>query len=202
MNNPVHTVGLLLAAGRGRRFDANAPGRKLREVLNGQSVAMHALTALAQSVDTVVVAVRDANDGFAVDAESRGALVVCPPDADSGMGHSLAHAANAVVARYPSALTWVIALADMPWVRAETIRALVEASRLHDCIMQPRHNGLPGNPVVFPARFSSELERCEGDVGARVVLRAHASECRMLDVDDAGVLRDVDVPGDLVPSAP
>ena len=197
MADNVRTIGLLLAAGRGRRFDPNSPGRKLRERLSGQSIAMHSLDALSQAVDAVIVAVRDPDDEFAVEARQSGAKIVQPPDADSGMGHSLAHLARIAGADFPLATTWIVALADMPWIQVGTLLALQAESLRTHCIVQPRYGGAPGNPVVFPARFAAELMQCVGDVGARAVLQAHPAECRALEVDDPGVLRDVDLPGDI-----
>ena len=197
MTDKLQTVGLLLAAGRGSRFDPNSPGRKLRQQLSGRSIALHSLLALSQTVDTVIIAVRDLNDEFALDAGKLGATIVQPPDADLGMGHSLAHLARIAFANHPLAVTWIVALADMPWIQVDTLRALQAESQRTDCIVQPRYGGVPGNPVVFPARFAAELMRCVGDVGARTVLRTHPEQCRALDVDDGGVLRDVDVPADI-----
>lgn len=197
MADSVSTVGLLLAAGRGHRFDPASPGRKLREQLSGQSIAMHSLVALSKAVDAVIVAVRDLDDEFAVEARQSGAKVVQPRDADSGMGHSLAHLARIAITDYPLAITWIVALADMPWIQADTLRALQAESLRTDSIVQPRYDGAPGNPVVFPIRFAAELIRCVGDVGARAVLKAYSAQCRTLDVDDPGVLRDVDLPEDI-----
>ncbi len=193
----MRTIGLLLAAGRGRRFDPTSPGRKLREQLSGRSIAVHSLDALSKAVDAVIVAVRDLDDEFALAARQSGAKVVQPEDADSGMGHSLAHLARIAIANYPLASTWIVALADMPWIQPDTLRVLLAESLRTNSIVQPHYGGAPGNPVVFPVRFAAELMQCAGDVGARAVLQAHPTQCRALEVDDPGVLRDVDLPEDV-----
>ncbi|MCY1461558.1 hypothetical protein D9M71_792270 [compost metagenome] len=48
--------------------------------------------------------------------------------------------------------------------------------------------------MLFGRDFWPALARLKGDEGARSVLKAHADRCVRLDVEDAGVLRDVDSP--------
>ena len=47
------------------------------------------------------------------------------------------------------------------------------------------------------ARFYSALAALSGDEGARQLLAARASSVQLIEVDDAGILRDIDVPADL-----
>jgi len=191
------TVGVLLAAGSGRRFDASAAGRKLEVLLDGVPVAERSLTMLAECVDAVVVAARSADSPVARFASAKRALVVVPSDAADGMGHSLAAAARFVRDAFPDAKSVVVALADMPWIRSSTIATLVETSVAEDCIAQPTHNGHAGHPVVFPARYLSELSLCAGGAGARSILRANEQNLHVVAVTDPGVVRDIDVPDDL-----
>lgn len=193
----VRTVGLLLAAGAGTRFDPEHPGRKLSALVDGVTVAERALSALDGAVEAVIVATRNSDGPVNATATARGAHVVTPPDAALGMGHSLAAAALEAQKQFPDAGWYVVALADMPWVKSPTIAALLEIAMREDRITQPRHAGQRGHPVVFPARYGVALAQCSGDVGARDILRSRADEVCLVDVEDAGVLRDVDTPGDL-----
>lgn len=200
---PVQTVGVLLAAGLGTRFDPAQPGRKLEVLIDGgMSVAERSLLALSDAVDAVVVATRTAESPVASIAQHHGAQVVVSEYAHLGMGHSLAAGVEAALRRFPDARWLVVALADMPWVKSATIRSLIEKAVADDCIVQSCCDGQRGHPVVFPARYTNELVRCSGDVGAREVLRAHAQEVFLMDVSDAGVLRDVDTPKDLAGPPP
>lgn len=194
-------VGLLLAAGRGERFDAAVPGGKLEQVIDGRSVAEHALMALLASCDAVIVAVRSFDSAFARRARELGAELLVPTEATLGMGHSLAALAAAATARHGGTRTLVVALADMPWVQADTVRALVDASQRRDAIVQPEFAGERGHPVVFPVAFADALAACRGDVGARELLRREATRVVALAVADSGVLRDVDTREDLPGSA-
>lgn len=199
----IRTVGVLLAAGAGQRFDPSQPGRKLEVLVAGVSVAERSLASLVPGTDAIVVVARSTASPLAQFAASRSYEVVCPAVSDAnhaGMGLSLAYGASCVIERFPAATTVVIALADMPWVRPATVAMLVTRSQALDAIVQPAYNGDKGHPVVFPARYLSELAACSADVGAKNILRAHASNVHVLDVDDAGVIRDVDVPEDINPT--
>ncbi len=193
----VRSVGVLLAAGLGSRFDPAQPGRKLEVLIDGMSVAERSLVALAAAVDAVVVATRSDQNPVSDMARRRGAHVVVPAGASMGMGHSLSSAAETAARLFPDARCLLVALADMPWLKSETIRLLLDTALNEDCIVQPCFCGQRGHPVAFPIRYAEELAKCEGDTGARDVLRRHAPKVRLLDVDDAAVLRDVDVAGDL-----
>ncbi len=197
---PIETVGVLLAAGAGYRFDMTQPGRKLDVLIDGVSVAQRSLEALAASTDAVVVVARSMASPLVRFATMHSHVIVFPASAqahDVGMGHSLACGAARVIQQFPGATSVVIALADMPWVGALTIARLVAKSRARDNIVQPLYAGKKGHPVVFPARYLSELAACRADVGARNILRTHASSVCVLEVDDAGVLCDIDVPQDI-----
>ena len=195
------TIGLLLAAGSGRRFDVSAPGRKLDALIDGQSVASRALHALIASCDVVLVAARTPTTAVALEAQALGATVLIPEASSLGMGHSLAALAVAAQERFPVAETMVVALADMPWLDPKTIAALVSASRHDDAIVQPTFDGERGHPVVFPARYGPALAACSGDTGARDVVRRNADNLRLVAVTDSGVVRDVDTPADLLPAS-
>ena len=143
------------------------------------------------------MALRPGDTELAAAMHACGCRVVEVAEAERGMGRSLAEGVATLSASDPL----VVGLADMPFVTAETLRGLAAAleDAVSDCagaIVQPRHGGRPGNPVGFgPARIA-ELAACDGDRGARDVVRAAAAcgKVRYLDVDDAGVLQDVDRP--------
>ena len=119
-------------------------------------------------------------------------------DADKGMGHSLAAAARDIQRQHTGAL--VVGLADMPYVARQTLSACVDRlSELQPAerrVVQPRYEGQPGNPVGFSAALVPELANCHGDEGARqLVKQAKADKfLSYLEVDDPGVLHDIDTP--------
>jgi molybdenum cofactor cytidylyltransferase len=184
----VPIVGVLLAAGSATRFGAD----KLSVVLpDGVPLAVAALEPLAAAVDEVVVVVRPEHTAIASAMHARGARVTECPAASQGMGVSLAWGVRAA----PAAAGWVIALADMPWIRGDTIRAVVGALRSGASMVAPEYGGTRGHPVGFAAELYGELIALAGDEGAKSLLGRHVPS--LVATDDAGILRDVDTPADL-----
>jgi len=118
--------------------------------------------------------------------------VICR-NAAQGMGTSLAAGVRAA----GEADGWVVALADMPFIRPETIRRIARALEEGAAIAAPACGGERGHPVGFARRFRDDLLALRGDEGARQVLNAYPDWITLYETDDRGVLRDVDVPGDL-----
>ncbi|HSG75296.1 MAG TPA: nucleotidyltransferase family protein [Burkholderiales bacterium] len=185
-------VGLLLAAGSATRFGSD----KLQHPLpHGVSIAVQAARHLKAEVPRVIAAVRP--DGLAT-ARALAAegceVVVCERAAD-GMGASLACAARAAGA----VDGYLVALADMPFVRRSTIAAVREALERGALLAAPYWRARRGHPVAFAGRLRGELEALAGDEGARRVLDAHAAALVKVPVGDPGAVRDIDQPSDLAP---
>jgi molybdenum cofactor cytidylyltransferase len=60
--------------------------------------------------------------------------------------------------------------------------------------VQVLHDGKRGHPVLFDRALFDELLSTRLEEGARSLIRAHASEVAEVEVDDPGVLIDVDTP--------
>jgi molybdenum cofactor cytidylyltransferase len=184
--------GLLLAAGRGRRF-GDEP-KLLRPLADGRPLVLHALQRLHEALNAPPLVVVRAGDGsLAALLREQGATVIESLDAERGMGASLAAAARAVA----DDAALLVALGDMPAIAPPTYAAVLRALRSGAAIVQPRCQGLPGHPVGFAAHWLHQLRGLDGDSGARPLLRAHAMQVTALPVDDAGCLLDVDTPQDL-----
>lgn len=185
-------VGILLAAGRGRRFDPSGAHNKLLQPLDGgEAVAVASAKNLLAAVARVVAVVRPGDEPVAAALRAAGCDVTVCADADEGMGASLAHA----LGQAPEAAGWLLALADMPRVRADTMRRLAQAVADGAGIAAPQHQGRRGNPVAFGRAHLAALLALRGDQGARALLAAHPV-C-MVAVDDPGVLLDIDTRADL-----
>jgi len=121
-------------------------------------------------------------------------VVVCE-NAAEGMGASLACAVRAAgdVGGY------LVALGDMPFIRASSIAAVRDALAGGAQLAAPYFRGRRGHPVGISAKFRAELESLQGDEGAKKILSAGASNLVKVPVGDPGVIRDIDTPGDLAP---
>jgi molybdenum cofactor cytidylyltransferase len=185
-------VGLLLAAGSATRFGSD----KLQHPLpHGVSIAVQAARHLKAEMSRVVAAVRPDAAATARALEAEGCEVVICERAAEGMGASLACAARAAGA----ADGYLVALADMPFVRPSTIAAVREALERGALLAAPYWRARRGHPVGFAGRLRGELEALGGDEGARRLLEARAAELVKVPVGDPGALRDIDQPSDLSP---
>jgi molybdenum cofactor cytidylyltransferase len=190
----VGIVGLLLAAGRGTRFG----GEKLRVRLGsgdlaGEPVGVVALRHLRLAVPQVVAVIRDDDRALAAELGANGARIVRCANADDGMGASLACGVRATA----EAQGWLVALADMPWIAPATIARVAAAIADGASVAAPFHRGERGHPVGFGAACYAALAALTGDEGARSVVAAQRDRVVRIEVDDAGILRDVDTPSDL-----
>ena len=125
--------------------------------------------------------------------EACGCRVVINDRADEGVGTSIA----AGVAASSDASGWLIVLADMPSIRAETIAAVAGALRGGVRIVVPVMAGRRGHPVGFSARYRMELQALTGDTGERQILSIDAAFVEAISVNDAGIFADIDTPADL-----
>lgn len=178
---------VLLAAGRARRFG----GRKLEARLDdGTPLGLAAWRTLAGVVPETLVVVRDDDTDFRALLHAAGAQLVVARSADRGMGASLAAGVSAIDPR----AAMIIALADMPWVAASSVAAVAAAVASGASIAAPRYRGQRGHPIGFSPSHRAALLALDGDEGARSILVAHPDALRLIDVDDAGVIADVDTP--------
>jgi molybdenum cofactor cytidylyltransferase len=182
--------GILLASGSATRFGSD---KLMHPMKDGEAMAVHSARHLLEALPGAIAVVRSAASPLAGKLKAEGLRIVECADAAEGMGRTLA----AGVAASREAGGWVIALADMPFLQPATIKAVADRVRAGDAIVAPMYRGERGHPVGFAARFRGELETFRGDEGARTLLRSQKEQIHLLEVQDAGVVRDVDTPGDL-----
>lgn len=189
VENGVSIIGLVLAAGRSRRFG----GPKLLRPLAGEPVIRRTVgCVLAAGLETVVVTgpagtgVRDALAGS-------GAVLVENADADEGMASSIRAGVSSLPERTRAV---VIVPGDQPTTSPALIR---ELCRVHEetgaAVVAPVYRGVQAPPVLFARRLFPELSALRGDRGARAVLEAHAKEAVLIALDEP-VPPDVDTPED------
>lgn len=189
-------TGILLAAGRGRRFDPAGKQNKLLQRLPGGELVVAASARKLLAVCPRVVAVVPPDDGGVADVLGQhGCEVTVCPEADNGMGLSLAHAIRHCLIGQPPGQGWLVALGDMPFVEPSTLHALARAIGEGAAIAAPLLDGRRGNPVAFGATHRDALLALDGDQGARRLLTS--STVTTIAVSDPGILRDIDSPSDL-----
>ncbi len=189
--------GIVLAAGSSRRFGDDK--RKMR-LPSGDSVIEASIRNAVAALDQILVVLRHGDQAY---VEELSASIDSPkvtffraPDSALGMAHSLANAVHEV-------RDWdaaVVLLADMPYLKPETIQTIVAAYEKHkenEPIIYPEIDGETGHPVLFPKVYFGEIEKLVGDRGARPVIEEHENKVISVVVDDPGVIKDIDTPQDL-----
>lgn len=187
---------IVLAAGLGSRYQAMAGqgASKLLAPCRGHDgverpVLGQVLSNLQGVVDKCLVVTRNDQPEIVRLARHYGCGLV---QLDSpGMGDSIA----AGVAAEPDCCGWQVVPGDMPFILAATFQRVASTLR-HNTISVPVYRGQRGHPVGFGRDFGPGLMALRGDRGARRLL--DTAPVQLIDVDDPGVLWDVDVPEALV----
>ena len=185
-------AGILLAGGTGSRFGSD---KLLHSLPHGVPIAVQAARHLRAVLPVVIAAVRPSSTELVALLEAEAVRTVVCERADEGMGATLACAVRAT----GPVDGFVVALADMPFVRPSSIAAVVQALNAGAALAAPYWRARRGHPVGIGARFRAELEALAGDQGARELLAAHTAELVKVPVGDPGVIRDIDRPEDLQP---
>jgi molybdenum cofactor cytidylyltransferase len=194
-------AGIILAAGCGSRM---GKAKQLLPLGHTTLLGRVVTTARAGGLDAILLVL-----GFEAE-EIRHALGLtgpnqtCPdrtgiqvidnPDWQKGQSFSVAAGLSAL----PPDMDGVLfLLGDQPLVTARTIHQLVSAFQNTDYwILAPCFKGRRGNPVLVASPLFDRLRHPVGDAGARVLFEEFRHRMHSLEVDDPGILRDVDTPED------
>jgi molybdenum cofactor cytidylyltransferase len=177
------------AAGKGSRFGGAV--HKLGQAFDGSTVlATTVRHAIETQLPVVVVTTAALAPLLSQILATRDVVVLTDAEAARGMGATIATG----VAERSGAPGWVVLPGDMPLVKPATILAVATALEQHP-VIYAQYKGRRGHPVAFAGELYSELIQLQGDDGARRVLARYPAYGQ--EVDDAGVLMDVDTPADL-----
>lgn len=184
---------IVLAAGSGSRFLGT--DHKLAQNLGGLTVLGTTLRqAIASQLPVVVVTTEQLAAVARRSVAARDIVLVPEVGSDArlalGMGYSIA----AGIGARPDAGGWLILPGDMPRIQPATLQSVARELASH-AIVYTQFKGRRGHPVGFSSELYSELAELSGDEGARRVIARYPSHA--LNVDDPGVLIDVDTVADL-----
>ncbi len=188
---------IVLAAGRGVRFLGAT--HKLGQSLGGATVLGTTLGhAIASQLPVVVVTTEALADIARRSVAARDVIVLPDSKAEAGAGSAaqlgMGHSIAAGVGARANAGGWLILPGDMPLVQPATLVA-VAAALEHHPVVCAHHKGRRGHPVGFSSELYSELAMLSGDEGARRLVARYPA--LGLELDDPGVLVDVDTEADL-----
>jgi molybdenum cofactor cytidylyltransferase len=193
---PVAGCTLILAAGQGQRYRQHRGEDKLLAPSRANDpsatpILLATLQACAGLTERCVLVLSDAQpERIALAQQHAPALgieLLCI--SSRGLGHSLAQAAEAT----ESAPGWLVALADMPYIQSSTWQRMAQAIR-PDALALPTFRGQRGHPRVIGSQYARQLRELDSDHGAQHLFILPA--VKEIEVDDRGILLDVDVPAD------
>lgn len=187
---PRHAL-LLLAAGAGRRYGAD---KLMAPLPQGGVLLEAALRPLAPWRADVHVMLRPGASEAWQRVEQWGGHSHWSPDTALGMGHTLA--AGIALLELEGYDGCLLLLGDMPSIRQQSIATLLERLDAQALIV-PRHASQWGHPVGFGRHYFAPLRQLSGDRGARGLLEQHQAQITFVDLDDPGILFDVDTAADL-----
>ena len=188
--------GLLLCGGRSSRFGSDKLlFRHSREGGSPLPLVANSARHLVQGAGNALAVIPLAAAELRRVLEDAGCEILESRDTARGLGASLA----AGIAAASDADGWIVALGDMPFIEPATIVAVRRRLEEGALIAAPvtRDTGQRGHPVGFSRALRDELAALDGDEGARSVIAHHRAEIALIEVDDAGIVKDIDTPSDL-----
>jgi molybdenum cofactor cytidylyltransferase len=188
--------GIILAAGSSQRFGEDKRARRLP---SGNTLLEDTIRSAMPSIQRLLVVLRhddEFGDHLNGLVNDRYIQFYQAPDSDQGMGSSLANA----ITQCEDWQAALIMLGDMPYIQQPTFEAILNAYQPGDeSIVVPVTNDIQGHPVLFDQCYFGELSKLKGDQGARPIVKAHSKRVVHVEVDDPGILIDIDVPEDIEP---
>jgi molybdenum cofactor cytidylyltransferase len=113
------------------------------------------------------------------------------PHSERGQLSSLLVGLDAVAR--PGVRGVLVTLVDVPFVDPATIGAVVGAYEgTRAPIVRPARGPRHGHPVLFDSSVFAELRRADPALGAKAVVRAHASDIVHVETADEGAFVDID----------
>ena len=196
MSEPISGVCVLvLAAGQGSRYRERSDEDKLlapvSEAPDAPPVLAMTLGSLQGIAERLVVVTREDNLALRAWLEQErsrfGAEVFAVRT--RGLGHTLAQA----IRHCPAEKGWLVALGDMPYVHPDTARRVASAIDRARLVV-PVYDGQRGHPRGIGHAHGARLLELDGERGAQALF-VGSTVCE-IDVDDRGVIDDIDRPED------
>jgi len=182
---------ILLAAGQSKRMSGE---NKLIKSVKGIPLIKCALNNILKShVNEIIIVLGYQNETIEklINKTSR-IKFVFNSNFESGMASSIKKGIKKLSKKTDS---FFISLGDMPSINYDTYNQLIKCNKNKKAIV-PMFKGQQGNPVLFPKSFEEKLLSIQGDSGAKKILEINKKEVLYLEINDPGIIRDLDVPND------
>ncbi len=183
---------IVLAAGASKRM-----GTPKALLMHGGEPFLSGIlkAAYAAGIERRIAVVGYMADKILSSIDLSGIHVVRSTELDAGPIGSV-RAGISVIGNHPvdGILVWPV---DRPRVQVETVRALVARfEEVGGPIVVPRFRGRRGHPVIFARSLFEELRAAPNEEGARAVVHRDPGRVVEVEVDDPGVIEDINTPDD------
>lgn len=186
-------VGIVPAAGRGTRFG----GGKLIALVEGRPMIERTLQSLFDAgLESVTVILAEPSEVSPATAPIlNDPRVTCAVNLSPGRGMFSTVQAGLEVA--PAGDVVVVLPGDMPFVNPGTTSRVAQAAATSGRVVVARYRGRRGHPVAFPARLRLAILASPAESNLSETLKGFDPGEMEIEVDDPGIIRDVDRPADL-----
>lgn len=183
-------AGLVLAAGESSRMGRD----KALLAYRGHTFLETVLAALRQAdVTHIAVVLGHHAEEIQRGVDLSGTTVVVNQNYRRGQTSSLQAGIRALEGPELEAL--VLTLVDHPAISPDVVQRLVSAFRQDGSpLVVPTYQGRRGHPVLIGRTLFEEFKSLESSEGANTVLRRYREGTQLVEVEDPGVLLDVDDP--------
>jgi molybdenum cofactor cytidylyltransferase len=180
--------GVLLAAGEGKRMGKV----KLTLPLGNKKLIEWVLEAAKLTpLDKYFLVVRPEDKDIIKIGKAWGAEIVLNPDFRKGMSTSIKKALLKINTQ--EAEGFFLILGDQPLITSKIINKLIKSfSPGKGEMVVPYFKDKRGNPVLFDICWKDELMAITGDVGGRVLIKAHPEKVKRVNISDKAILFDID----------
>jgi molybdenum cofactor cytidylyltransferase len=180
--------GIILAAGEGKRMGKV----KLTLPLGDKQLIEWVLQAVKLApLDKYFLVVRPEDKEMIKIGESWGAEIVLNPEYRSGMSSSIRKALYQISSEVVEGI--FILLGDQPLINPSIIFKMLKAFTPGKReIVVPFYKDKQGNPVLFDNYWRDELLELSGDVGGRVLIKAHPERIKRVKISDESIFLDID----------
>jgi len=180
--------GIILAAGEGKRMGKV----KLTLPLGDKQLIEWVLQAVKLTpLDRYFLVVRPEDKDIIKIGKAWGAEIVLNPDFRKGMSTSIKKALLKINTQ--EAEGFFLILGDQPLITSKIINKLIKSfSPGKGEIVAPYFKDKRGNPVLFDICWKDELMAVTGDVGGKVLIKAHPEKVKRVNISDKAILFDID----------
>jgi len=180
--------GIILAAGEGKRM------RKVKLTLplgDKKLIEWVLQAAKLTPLDKYFLVVRPEDKEIIEIGKNWGAEIVLNPEYKSGMSSSIRKALSQIPSEDVEG--FFIILGDQPLINPSILyKMLLAFTPGKKEIVVPFYKDRQGNPVFFDGYWKDELMKLSGDVGGRVLIKAHPERIKRVKIPNESILLDID----------